>query len=242
MNSTLPRALFYFFVPGGAAALSLKPIRSAASLLIILILLLAFTTSRAITSFSGILLLSLSIVIVHAWNTIKEAQELKYRRKPNILRLTISLLAIAIVGVSVVVYRPIIFGIDLYYIPSGSMAPTLLPGDIVLANTWAEENSIQTGDIIVFEHPDAKGFLLIKRVTSTNEVSVSVAGDNRASSLDSRTLGRIPWSLVKAKATERLRAFSVAVLSRENQFEAERISCRRSLTTCKSTNISTINP
>ncbi|MEE1951625.1 signal peptidase I [Pseudomonas alcaligenes] len=241
MNSTLPRALFYFFVPGGAAALSLKPMRSTASLLIIFILLLAFTTSRAITSFSGILLLSLSIVIVHAWNAIKEAKELKHRRKPNILRLTISLLAIAIVGISALIYRPIIFGIDLYYIPSGSMAPTLLPGDIVLANTWTGENSIQAGDIIVFEHPDVKSFLLIKRVISKDEISVSVAGDNLASSLDSRTLGRIPWSLVKAKATERLRGLSVAIVSRENQFEAERITCRWSLTTCKSTNIPTIN-
>lgn len=213
MNNILAKFAFYLFVPGGIAAFSLKPWRSALSLLSIFALILVFIASRAVASFVGLALLGLSILAVHLLDVFYAIQEPTRRTKPNIFTLALSVTITIGIVISALYYRAQILGIDLYYIPSNSMVPTLLPGDIVLANTWISDEEIYPGDIIVFEHPDAKGFLLIKRVISKDSQSLIVAGDNRTNSLDSRTLGRIALPLVKAKATDILRSFSVHKLT-----------------------------
>jgi len=215
MISILTRSSLYLFIPGGTAAFSLKPWRSALALLTICLLLLVFTALRAITSFAGLGLLFFCILAVHLLDVLFEMQEPETRTKPNIHRAALSItIAIGMV-ISTLYYRDQILGIDFYYIPSSSMTPTLVPGDIVLADTWISDEEINTDDVIVFEHPDAKGFLLIKRVISKDSQSFIVAGDNRANSLDSRTLGRIAPPLVKAKATEILRSFSFQKITQQ---------------------------
>lgn len=213
MNNILARSVFYLFVPGGIAAFSAKPWRPALSLLSIFTLILVFTASRAVASFAGLALLGLCILAAHLLDVFYAIQEPTLRTKPNIFRFALSVTITIGIVISILYYRAQILGIDFYYIPSSSMAPTLLPGDIALANTWISEEEISPGDIIVFEHPDAKGFLLIKRVISKDSKSLIVAGDNRTNSLDSRTLGRIALPLVKAKATDILRSFSVQKLT-----------------------------
>lgn len=215
MISILARSLFYLFTPGGTAAFSLKPWRSALALLLICLLLIAFTASRATTSFAGLSILAFFLLAVHLLDVLFAIQEREFRTKPNIYRIAISIMFAVGMLISTLYYRDQILGIDLYYIPSGSMAPTLLPGDIVLADTWISEEEIKPGDVIVFEHPDAKGFLLIKRVIKKDSQSFMVAGDNRANSLDSRTLGRIALPLVKAKATGILHSFSFQKITQQ---------------------------
>ena len=215
MISILARSSFYIFIPGGTAAFSLKPWRSALALLLICLMLMLFTASRAITSFAGLSILAIFILATHLLDVLFEMQEPETRTKPNIHRAALSItIAIGMV-ISTLYYRDQILGIDFYYIPSSSMTPTLVPGDIVLADTWISDEEINTDDVIVFEHPDAKGFLLIKRVISKDSQSFIVAGDNRANSLDSRTLGRIAPPLVKAKATEILRSFSFQKITQQ---------------------------
>jgi signal peptidase I len=58
--------------------------------------------------------------------------------------------------------------IEAFYIPSGSMEPTLYPGDRVLVNRLSYDlHSVHTGDVIVFRRPPADNSNdddLIKRV------------------------------------------------------------------------------
>jgi signal peptidase I len=94
-----------------------------------------------------------------------------------------------------------LLGIDLFYIPSKSMLPTLEPGDVVLADTWANPDNIQIGDIIIFSHPSIDGMSIIKRVSALpSEETIRVSGDNPRNSLDSRVLGDIKKDQINAKA------------------------------------------
>src|SRR6185295_17869800 len=74
---------------------------------------------------------------------------------------------------------------DHYYVPSGSMEPTLMPGDRVVVDKWAYGLRIPftlhkvvsgtapaRGDVVIFDSPE-DGTRLIKRV-------VAVAGDTVA--------------------------------------------------------------
>jgi signal peptidase I len=58
-----------------------------------------------------------------------------------------------------------------YSVPSQSMAPTILRGDHVLADLNAyRDRPIERGDVVVFEHPNESGVLMLKRV-------IGIAGD-----------------------------------------------------------------
>ena len=60
-----------------------------------------------------------------------------------------------------------------YEIAEESMAPTLLPGDYVIAQPRRE--SPQRGDILIFEHPHQAGFELVKRVVGLPGEQVVIA-------------------------------------------------------------------
>ncbi|MCP4321741.1 MAG: signal peptidase I [Psychromonas sp.] len=54
---------------------------------------------------------------------------------------------------------------DFYFIPTGSMKPTILAGDYVLVDTLAYQDSTpKRADIILFNSPIASNNVLIKRV------------------------------------------------------------------------------
>lgn len=62
-----------------------------------------------------------------------------------------------------------------FEIPSGSMEPTLVPGDRVLVNRLAYKyGDIQRGDIIVFESPTEPGVDFIKRVIAVGGDTIEV--------------------------------------------------------------------
>ncbi len=64
-----------------------------------------------------------------------------------------------------------------FEIPSGSMEPTLMPGDRVLVNRTAYKfGSPQRGDIIVFRSPKDPGIDYIKRVIAVGGDTVEIRG------------------------------------------------------------------
>lgn len=65
-----------------------------------------------------------------------------------------------------------LFVADIFYVPSDSMRPTLIGGDVVLLNQLAYAvREPKHGDVVIFRHPDNAYFIMTKRV-------VGVAGDS----------------------------------------------------------------
>lgn len=63
---------------------------------------------------------------------------------------------------------------DLYFIPTGSMEPTILVGDYILVDTKSYQNSIpERDDIIIFNSPIKKNRILIKRVFGIPEDTIA---------------------------------------------------------------------
>jgi nickel-type superoxide dismutase maturation protease len=85
-----------------------------------------------------------------------------------------------------------------YLVVAGpSMEPTLSDGDWVLARATAR---ISPGHLVVVEHPQRPGLLLVKRVDRVGPDGYWVLGDAPSASTDSRhfgpvaeVLGRVVW-------------------------------------------------
>lgn len=91
------------------------------------------------------------------------------------------------------VYWQAALQVNWLFIPTPSMSPAIMPNDVVVADTSIQvTNSIEPGDIIVFEHPKQRETKLVKRVTSISGNSTyNVEGDNAFRSIDSRWFGAI---------------------------------------------------
>ncbi|NRB41742.1 MAG: signal peptidase I [Pseudomonadales bacterium] len=123
------------------------------------------------------------------------------------------------IGVSCHFYKANWFGFAFYHIPSISMLPTLVPGDIILVDTWAYKNAkTDLKDIVLFQQK-LQPKIYIKRVTAIEmqeyqwldknkywqKVMIAenhsfVVGDNPEYSNDSRNFGAINNEQVFAKA------------------------------------------
>jgi nickel-type superoxide dismutase maturation protease len=88
-----------------------------------------------------------------------------------------------------------------------SMAPTLAPGDRVLA---AAARALRPGEVVVLEHPDRPGLEVVKRVTRVagdpapdgrvlGPDEIWVEGDNLESSTDSRHFGAVSRGRVRGR-------------------------------------------
>jgi nickel-type superoxide dismutase maturation protease len=88
-----------------------------------------------------------------------------------------------------------------------SMAPTLRPGDFLIA---ARSGSIRRGALVVVEHPGRPGYEMVKRLVGVPGDSIEgvklgadrfwVEGDNPAASTDSRTLGPVEREAIRGVA------------------------------------------
>jgi len=97
------------------------------------------------------------------------------------------------------------------------MTPTIMPGDIVIADVWLNDTHLKVGDVIVFSHPDLDEMKIIKRISSLeNGNAVRVKGDNAKNSLDSRILGNISNKSIEAKATKVIRGFTIIEIKQYN--------------------------
>lgn len=74
-----------------------------------------------------------------------------------------------------------------------SMAPTLMPGRVVLG-VWPRR--IRVGDVVIVHH---EGVDKVKRVKDLSDGKVYLVGDNPASSTDSRDFGWLDTAHVIAK-------------------------------------------
>jgi len=71
------------------------------------------------------------------------AASARHRRGPSwLLMLAVALLVMALVRG---------FLVQSFYVPSGSMEPTILPGDRILVNKLVDGDSLQRGDVVVFD-------------------------------------------------------------------------------------------
>jgi signal peptidase I len=78
-----------------------------------------------------------------------------------------------------------------------SMAPTLLPGDVVLTRPLGWRRRVRVGQVVVLRDPAAADHLVIKRVHGVRGDQVYVLGDDPDHSTDSRVWGWLPAAAVR---------------------------------------------
>ena len=81
------------------------------------------------------------------------------------------------------------------------MAPTLLPGDWLLADPDAyRQRSPRAGELVLLPDPREPRRLLVKRTMAIDEQGLLlVAGDDPAASTDSRTFGAVDPGTVEGR-------------------------------------------
>ena len=86
--------------------------------------------------------------------------------------------------------------IAVYRAAERSMEPTISEGDYIAV--WKPYRRLREGDIVVVRHP-TKGVPLVKRVRSIRNGMISIEGDNKAESEDSRQFGAVAPSSILGK-------------------------------------------
>lgn len=153
-------------------------------------------TTRLITFRYGLCLLLIGLASIHLFTFLNALKHINTVANVKALAHFFVLTAVnLVIVVGSHTYKAHIFGFAFYHIPSVSMQPTLIPGDIVLVDTWHyKTNPPHVGDVIVFKSGDNKP-ILVKRITRTQQLSTNaefelfVEGDNALRSIDSRSFG-----------------------------------------------------
>jgi phage repressor protein C with HTH and peptisase S24 domain len=101
-----------------------------------------------------------------------------------------------------------IFGFEVLKVSGNSMLPTYASGDKVLVRYRNSDlQPIHTGEVVLIER---EGELMLKRIIRyeigghTGQGMVTVEGDNKDESIDSRHWGAIPSRFVKARVIWKL--------------------------------------
>ena len=81
-----------------------------------------------------------------------------------------------------------------------SMRPALEPGDRLLV---VRARAPRLGDVVAFPDPRLPARTMLKRVMAREPGGLTVLGDNRAASTDSRTYGPVDPSTVRGRALYR---------------------------------------
>ncbi len=90
---------------------------------------------------------------------------------------------------------------DIVEVRGRSMAPTLLPGDRLLAIRLGR--AARAGDVVLAPDPRDPGRELVKRVASIDGAGIRLRGDNPAFSTDARVFGAIPPAVVRWRIAAR---------------------------------------
>jgi nickel-type superoxide dismutase maturation protease len=86
---------------------------------------------------------------------------------------------------------------DAVAVRGSSMAPTLLPGELLLVERWTfTRRAPRIGEVVLARDPRDGGRELIKRVAAVRDGQVALRGD-AARSTDSRVFGDLPQSAVE---------------------------------------------
>ena len=83
------------------------------------------------------------------------------------------------------------------------MEPLLKNGDIVFYTDIVDKGNLSIGDIVILNHP-IKNIQLIKRISSIDDHSIGVSGDNEEFSDDSNAFGLINKDEIIGFVTSRL--------------------------------------
>ncbi|HCX52896.1 MAG: nickel-type superoxide dismutase maturation protease [Planctomycetaceae bacterium TMED241] len=87
-----------------------------------------------------------------------------------------------------------------------SMAPTLVPGDLVLITPRQAGATLPAlGSIVVARHPDRPATRIIKRMADVQDGGLVLLGDNPGASTDSRQFGVVPSRLLIGEVTSVVR-------------------------------------
>jgi len=102
-------------------------------------------------------------------------------RNENWKRSTVEWILV-IVGALAIAFTLRATSFQVFYIPSGSMEPTLQVGDRVVVNQWSYRlHDVNRGDIVVFSRPEGESAVgvkdLIKRVVGLPGETVTIAGN-----------------------------------------------------------------
>ena len=101
-----------------------------------------------------------------------------------------------------------LFGFEIVRVAGNSMLPTFADGDrILIKHRTSDLQPIHVGEVVMVER---EGELMLKRVTRyeigshTGVGMISVEGDNKDESIDSRHWGAVPSRFVKARVIRKL--------------------------------------
>lgn len=161
------------------------------------------SVSRLVVEPHGFLLLLVGLVGLHVVTYIIGLWLINYRQPsspskhhPTKTIATLVILIVMNIGITVSshIYKAQWFGFAFYHIPSPSMAPTLLVGDVVMVDTWLYKNEQpEVGDVVVIKR-SKNSLVMAKRVAHINivdksETKLFLQGDNINQSIDSRRFG-----------------------------------------------------
>ena len=101
-----------------------------------------------------------------------------------------------------------LFGFEIVRVAGNSMLPAFADGDrILIKHRNSDLQPIHVGEVVMVER---EGELMLKRVTRyeigshTGVGMISVEGDNKDESIDSRHWGAVPSRFVKARVIRKL--------------------------------------
>ena len=101
-----------------------------------------------------------------------------------------------------------IFGFEIVQVMGNSMLPTFADGDrILIKYRTSDLQPIHQGDVVMIER---EGETMLKRIVRyeigghTGQGMVTIEGDNKEESIDSRHWGAIPSRFVKARVIRKI--------------------------------------
>lgn len=171
----------------------------------------AVSWSRWITTAQGLLALFIGLLLIHTASYLLGLYAcVKQPANHSAFRITAAFLALACINVSIALachqFKEEMLGFAFFHIPSASMSPTLLPGDVLLVDTWAyQQKPAAINEVIVFQR-SPKHLILIKRITEitgmppTETKKFYVKGDNPNRSVGSEQFGLITQQQLIGKA------------------------------------------
>ena len=139
--------------------------------------------------FLVVVVLAVLVASVFLWRNI-HTRRIKKIPQQAVFHVLLSLTAIIYISAN---FKQV-HGIEFFYIPTGSMAPTIRVGEVVLADTTAGAiKSVGPGNIAAFQYNKLGGNdIWIKRITDLTEDEMSMMGDNMSTSVDAFYLRHIP--------------------------------------------------
>ena len=192
-------------LPGLGFALQGKLLNSILSLCLLSLAVLILSSLSLPSTISGWCISLAVIALVHVLIAFKTKNH-SVNYKKSILCSIFYLLILSSSLFINIRYSAELFGYRFYFIPSESMQPNLIPGDIVLVKSLNSNDEIQTNDVIVFTDKFNAKRYLVKRVSDkpvkykdSKTTQYYVLGDNQKHSFDSRNFGLVDKERVQGK-------------------------------------------